>query len=1002
MIRDMLVPALMVFTYAFIGGIVLGVFYPLGPGPVFYLWITTGILAFAGLAGLWLQIQQEDVSKIFFYGLLIVIAFCVGWGRYSIALGELYEGHLTEKGHLSEGFSDSRIVEGEVVAQPQVYEDRVRLQITPDKLWLNPEEDEAPVDIKGGDILVQVRRKHAEADYSDYGIPYEELARNSIYGDRLRIKGALMEPAGSRNPGGFSYRQFLNNQGIYAAVWFAEDLDRVSSGRGNAFVAWALNLQTEMLKVIKKTMPYPQSAFLGGATLGLRHGLEYTLMPFGEMPDHERELVNKQFRGAGTFHVLAVSGLHVGVIAVAFWAFFAGIRIPPKLYAPLIVVCLLIFTIITGARPATMRAAIMTSLMIMTFAYLEQSLKNSVLVGITLAALLILLYHPQLVFEASFTLSFTAVLCLALITGPVDRVLQKLSGLSFILFWVCAVSTMGLLILFWNTMLTWYVYLPYIIFWVGAFIYARKVDQETLIAGGIGFLDVPPYIRNFIAAQFAIQLGMMWPLSAYYFLEYPFAGIVANFFAIPLVGVVVPLGLMAGLIGLIPGVGPWLALVLNAGNYLAVNLFLWISHAVMKVFPYPAVQAFSVWNLGIFYGAIALFVWWDSVYEIFKDIWFWLVDKVFVGSSLHPRRAMIYLFATAAILIYVSTFFTSSAPDQLEVTVLDIGFGEAIAVQTPKGGNILINAGKRQWDWHNEEKRPERFDDGRNAVSNFFLNQKIKTLDLFGVQSPLPQRIGGAAYIADQFVVEKAFGPLDPERFLTRDGQMTRRRYVAALDDEYLVENERLFDKDFYGNWKRWWRPIAEKDISYVKPRRNEVVYSEDYGDKELRIIALHPPEQTSYDRYATHNKSIVFRVEFGDVSILLPGDIHGEAQQQLSGLSASYINHDVMLVPAYGFSEDSFNRSFFKAVDPEYIIMATGDSPDVTGGFAITPWMDVEKRIKSTWESYNEVLPSNKMFRTDVNGAITVKTDGRKLEVDPTLDFEVSADEGSVQETGW
>lgn len=988
---------LMIFTYAFIIGVVIGVFYPVLPAYQVYFWSVTVVLALLVGGQLWLLHNQPEQGKLLFYLLLILVAFLAGWGRYSLSLGHLYPNHVSE--YLSTSFQDQRVMEGEVVEAPSIYEDQVRIRISPTRIWPSGSQQEGESKkVAGGDIQVQIK------PYHEVGVDYDYLANNEVYGDKLRIKGSIMPPPGRSNPYGFSYKNYLHNHGLYGNVFWAEKIEIVEKGSGNPLVSWSLALQTKMLKVIKLTMPYPQSAFLGGATLGLRHGLEYSTCAF-EGCDR---LITQEFRGAGTMHVLAVSGLHVGVIAVAFWALFAGLRIPEKLYVPMIIICLIIFTIITGARPATVRAAIMTSLMLLVFAYLKEGLRNSVLFGVSAAALLILLYHPRYVFEASFTLSFAAVLCLALISGPADQIIQKLSGLSFIFFWIAAVMTTVSLIFYWNFMLTWYVYLPYIAFWAGAFWYARRIDSQYIIAGGIGFLDIPAPMRNFIGMQFAIQLGMMWPLSAYYFKEYPFAGIYANLVAIPLVSVVVPLGLFAGLLGLIPAVGPWVALVLNAGNYLAVTLFLWVSHIAMDIFPYPAVRKFTIWHLLIFYTVLAIFVWWDRVYSILKQVWFWLSERLFDIPPVSPRAAVAYFLGGIAVLVFASTFFLNAPPKKLKVTVLNVGYGSAIAVQTPGGSNLLINGAGRKWDWHNKEGRADRRDEGRRTVAPFFLSQGVKSLDLLALQSVEPQRSGGLTYITRNFVVDRAVGPLAEEAITP----LNKNRFVSALQDPGLSRdsNREWFKKDYYGNWKRWWSQLQAKDIPYEAPRQGEMIYSEtnstSRGPVELKIYCLNPPENHRFSRHGAKNSSLVFRLEYGDVSFLLPGDIRFEGQQQVMGLKREFVNSDVMLVPGNGVWESSYNESFLKRVKPNYVVLSSSDRIPLQR----TDWgsyvSDLESQVKKTWKQYSSKMSRKRLFYTQKDKAVIFETDGKKLKAN-TFAGEQSkesktAGQGDVSKTGW
>lgn len=969
-------------AYGFLVGVILGVYVAIPATYLTFYWVFLFFTVLVGSALIWFQSETFSNSDIVILSLIFLVAFGAGWGRYSMIQVGSAQNHI--QNFVGDSFEDRKVVEATVVASPQVYRDKVRLRVTPHRVWTSEQMNQA-VEIDGGDLWVQVR------PYQDLSVSFEQLSRNSIYGDRIRITGSIMEPTDRSNPHGFDFRRFLHNQGIFGAVWFAQNLEKVESGVGNPVVSWSLNLQEELLQIIKMTMPYPQSAFLGGVTLGLRNGLEYTLTPFEEMG----RKITYEFRSAGTIHVLAVSGLHVTVIAGALWALFAGIRIPPKIYAPMIVASLLIFTIITGARPATMRAAIMMGLIILIYAYMGGGLKNSVLVGLALAAVLILLYNPKLVFEPSFTLSFLAVLSLALITGPIDRILQKMRGLTFIFFWLCWGVTTAFCIYSWNLFWTWYVLIPYSILWFVLFRYSVGVDRKYTIAGGLGFLDIPPGVRNFIAAQFAIQLGMMYPLSSYYFGEFPFAGMYANLVAIPLVGVVVPLGLFAGLIGLLPVVGPWIALILNAGNYLPVQLFLWISHVFSEAFPYPAVRQLTQMELLLWYLGVAMVVWWSQFYHWFKEAWFWLVDNVFRRSIMTPRNAAYGLVGILVSIVFLSSFFTSSAPDRLTVTVLDVGYGSAIAVQTPQGGNILVNGGTRQWDWHNRDHLADRWDQGRKTVAPFFTKQQIKTLDMVAAQSVEPQRTGGLGYVARQFSIGKVLGPIPRDQFTP----LNIENFVQALHDEYYrgQMDRSWFQNDYYGNWKRFWQPLKARSVTYRAPTRGEIVYQENYGSKQFRIYVLNPPEHRSFSRFNAQNQSLVLRLEYGDVSFLLPGDVRNHAQDELASLESRFINHDVMLVPSHGMENSSYNPNFLQAVKPEFIVFSTGDV-EIKGPLG----KEMEKRRDDNWKKYRSQYQSRQLYRTDRHQAVIFKTDGQSIESRTFAERTASQDESGQNVERW
>ncbi len=956
-------------TVGFISGVIFGSYYPVGPDQITYL---LGFIVFWLVAGyfLWeITGKSASVETWVRIGLVLSLAFLIGWARYSSALERLEDRHVSD--YSGSNWDKSVRVVGTVSAQPEVDRLSATLQVTPDKIWPSPDADKPEIP-SGGDILVKVKKDN----FKDLSLGYQQASANDIYGDQLRIVGALIEPFEKSNPGGFSYKTFLRSQGIYGAVWSPEQLERLDKRTGNPIVAYALDLQEEMLKTIKMTMPYPHSAFLGGATLGLREALTYTKMPFGE----GEKLISDVFQASGTSHVLAVSGLHVGVIAGAFLALFSGLRIPKKIYAPLILFSLLIFTILTGARPATVRASIMMGLIVLGLAYLDQGLKNSVLFGLCLSALFILMNNPKLIYEASFTLSFAAVLCLALLTGPIEQIMDQIRDLSFLVFWLCIGVSVAFWAVSWNFFFQWYIYVPYFGFWGIIFYVTFRYDRNYRLLGGFGFHSIPTAVTGFLAAQFAIQLGMMWPLSAYYFQAFPIAGSFANLIAIPLVGIVVPLGLLAGMVGLIPEVGPWLALVVNAGNYLSVTAFLWVTDFFATYLPYPLVRKMNLFHLVGLYLALTLLAFWETIYGTFRQTVFRITDQIFGRLVVYPWKIWVGCLAGGALLFLGFSFQNEPSSDALQVTVLNVGYGNGIAVRTPDENRFLINGGPRLWDWHNTDNLPERRDAGKQVIASYFLSNRIKTLDSVVAQAAEPQYIGGLPVILKHFTVDRFYGSL-PKKPLT---PFNKRNYLKALDNYYYEENseESWFVKDYYRNWERLWNQIRANGIPYDRPNSGTKLYEgsfEGSSGKSIELSVLHPPEETRYNRYASSNRSLVLSLRVQDgPSFLFPGDLRRGGQEDLlETYNDRELNHDVMLVPSSGMEKSSVREKFVNSVDPRYLVFSTG-TPEIKGPLA----SKLQNRLTKNTKKAKNLVSEERILRTDQDFAITFRTQGSELEV--------------------
>ena len=162
------------------------------------------------------------------------------------------------------------------------------------------------------------------------------------YGDLVTIRGVLRLPEPFD---GFDYPAYLASQGI-SGVMTANSA--MVTGDAVGWRKWPYSLRGHLSKSIEDTIPYPQSALGQALLLGLRRDLP---------PD-----MVQNFRSTGTSHLLAISGLHVGVLVAMFLALAAwlfGRRGFYFLAVPLIMVWA--YALVSGLPPSVVRAAVMGS-----------------------------------------------------------------------------------------------------------------------------------------------------------------------------------------------------------------------------------------------------------------------------------------------------------------------------------------------------------------------------------------------------------------------------------------------------------------------------------------------------------------------------------------------------------------------------------------------------------------------------------------------------------------
>jgi competence protein ComEC len=225
-------------------------------------------------------------------------------------------------------------------------------------------------------------------------------------GDRVRVIGRLRSPRGLENPGGEDRRAQLASRG---AQWelTAARIDRL--GRDDSAMAWAWRWSARVQRRWTKSIE-PERDAAHAALAGIVTG-DRTRVP----PE-----LDQRWRNVGIYHVLSVSGLHLAVVAGLLFALLRrivaalpiGARTRPARWAaPIALVLAVIYTLVTGGQLATVRALVVVAI-IMIGEMVDRPVRLVDALGV--AAILILLWRPQDLFDPSFQLSFVAALTLAL------------------------------------------------------------------------------------------------------------------------------------------------------------------------------------------------------------------------------------------------------------------------------------------------------------------------------------------------------------------------------------------------------------------------------------------------------------------------------------------------------------------------------------------------------------------------------------------------------------
>jgi len=701
--------------------------------------------------------------------------------------------------------------------------------------------------------------KHKKASYRVTGkIRVTVRGQNPAFarGDRIVFRSRLRQPRNFNNPGGFNYRRYMVFKGIWRTAYTKGNRLQIVQKKSSKDLAQQLNdSRLAMSALIERAGKGPSVAVLKALIIGDRAAIS------SEIRD--------TFNRAGVGHVLAISGLHIGIVATVAFLFFQKLLcfVKPVLWrawtrkgaAIFSLFPVFIYGLISGMSPSTQRAVIMVTAFLMTF-LLER--ERDSINTLALAAFIILIVYPPSLFSISFQLSFLAVLSI-------------LYGLS-------------------RTR------------------HALRINSENLQTGFRFWLSRK--IFGFFLVSFFAICGTL-PLVMFYFNQISVIGLLANFVVVPLVGfAVIPCGLLAlfiypissqiaygcmqiciyvldHVLGVIrffadlpfaafktitPSVLEivcyyilgWVLL-----NFLAAKLNPEPPQGVLRSRSDPAALHTRVLRAG---KGRRLFQFFSAVAITTQDIAAWLRRKrgAIVGILL------ILAFAGDAGYWLYQRFWNH----ELRVTYIDVGQGNAALLELPGGYTALIDGGGFSDN--------NVFDMGARVIAPFLWRKKIRTIDTLVLTHPNSDHLNGLIFIAQHFNVKTIW--TNGESRATR-GYKRIKKIIAQ-------------------------KQLNQPDFKHM-PRKQLI--------NGVEFFFMYPPADF-LDKKAgqkwrnTNNNSLVVKVSFGDISFLFPGDIMAEAEKELVGLSGADLACDVLLVPHHG-SRSSSSRLFLANVQPDVAVISAG-----------------------------------------------------------------------------
>ncbi|MEX2336910.1 MAG: ComEC/Rec2 family competence protein [Fulvivirga sp.] len=323
---------------------------------------------------------------------------------------------------------------------------------------------------------------------------YMDKQHDLLYGDRLLITGKPQEISSPQNPGEFDYRRFLSFKNIYHQHFLRQgDFVVLNNKVPNLLLAYSFQAREWASDALAQNIMSSRELGIAQAlVLGVKDGL-----------DNE---VQKAYAASGAMHVLAVSGLHVGIIYGIVLLLFGKLQHQKTGRWVLALISLLIlwsYAMITGFSPSVLRAVTMFS-----FVAVAKATGRSTNIYNTLAAsaFFLLLFDPYLIMSVGFQLSFLAVLGIVYIQPKLYNII------------------------------------------IPSTVLMDKIWSITTVA---------------VAAQLAT-----FPLGIYYFHQFPTFFFLSNLVVIPGAFIILSLGLAVIAVSFFETVAAWIGTVLEGCIYL--------------------------------------------------------------------------------------------------------------------------------------------------------------------------------------------------------------------------------------------------------------------------------------------------------------------------------------------------------------------------------------------------------------------------------------------------
>ncbi|MEX1062431.1 MAG: DNA internalization-related competence protein ComEC/Rec2, partial [Balneolaceae bacterium] len=389
-----------------------------------------------------------------------------------------------------------------------------------------------------------------------------------------------------------------------------------------------------------------------------------------------------------------------------------------------------------------------------------------------------------------------------------------------------------------------------------------------------------------------VQIGI-FPLLVWYFEEFSVIGPLANAVVVPVMSAVVPFSF---LLIIFAGLPAGLVSILNVPNMVALKIIERIAGFMGSLeYGWITVQIESGW----------IFLLWLSLAGFFAFLK--------IPSMRHTLVAVILLLLSAKT---VHLMADRVKPSRAEITVLDVGQGDAVHISTPEGGQILIDAGR--WTPFGNS--------GDRVLLPYLKSKGIDRLDAVIITHPHADHIGGLPALLQDLDIGIIY-------------------HGGYGHDSVLFQTCRSL--------------AAEKNVEIKTVNRGDIISV----DPSIRLFVLGPRPKLESNN--PNEQSVVLKLAYNRTHFLFAGDAEVNQERRITGTYGDFLKSDLLKAGHHG-SRTSSNAHFLSLVRPDMAVV----SLSFKNRFG-HPHSEAVDRIR---------VFTKEIYYTSLEGGIVLESDGQQI----------------------